>query len=93
MVKCFKCEKTINLEVGSKILRSEECPHCEQSLYVCRMCKNYKENYYNECYESQAERIVDKEKANYCEYFSLENSNDSTNLDELKTKADSIFKN
>ncbi len=35
------------------------------------MCQFYDVKAYNECRESSADRIVDKEKANFCEYFKL----------------------
>ncbi len=33
-------------------------------------CRFYDETAYNECSEPSAERVVDKEKSNFCDYFS-----------------------
>jgi hypothetical protein len=57
------------------------------------MCKFFDSTVYNECLESNAERIVDKEKANFCDYFTLSGgpSNAASKEDLLKS-ADSLFK-
>ncbi len=57
------------------------------------MCKFYDIHSYNECHESIAERLVDKEKANFCDFFSPGNP---VNPEEVKEKTkvlfDSLFK-
>lgn len=90
---CFSCHNPTELEVGRKILRHEECPTCGASMHCCKMCKYYDQTAYNECRESIAERIVDKEKANFCEFFflvgdSAEHENKENPLD----LANSLFK-
>ena len=70
-LKCFNCSKTLDLETTNKIHRSEECPHCYASIHSCRMCSFYDKSAYNECRETSAERILEKEKANFCDYFTL----------------------
>ena len=47
------------------------CPKCDADLHCCRNCTFYDLNAYNNCRESQAERVVDKEKANFCDYFRI----------------------
>jgi hypothetical protein len=57
------------------------------------MCKFYDVKVYNECHESNAERIVDKEKANFCDYFVLSGGGSSgPSKDELVNAADALFK-
>lgn len=92
---CFNCKKDTDLHQGQKILRSEECVHCHASLRSCKMCEFYDKSAYNECRESQADRILEKEKANFCDYFSLKGSgNDGNNSkDALLDAASSLFKN
>ncbi len=48
---------------------------------ACKNCTHYDPKIYNECRETQAERIVDKEKSNYCDYFSLMSDNKGSNKD------------
>ena len=38
-------------------------------MRVCKNCAFYDTSAYNECHEIQAERVVDKERANFCDYF------------------------
>lgn len=67
-VPCFFCHKDI--EITDRIGRRETCPHCGLDLHICRNCEFYDSTAYNECREPQAERVVDKEKSNFCDYFS-----------------------
>ncbi len=92
-ILCFNCEKELEFSPGAKILRSEECPHCYASIRSCKMCKFYDQKSYNECKEPMAERIVEKEKANYCDYYDLGGSHDpSTEKNKLLSAADALFK-
>lgn len=75
MSKCYKCSGDLQLAAGSDIGRSEECPSCFANLRCCKMCEFYDTSSYNECREPVAERIVEKEKANFCDYFKLCASN------------------
>ena len=70
-IECFNCGASLELEAGEKIFRSEECPSCFGKVRVCLMCRFYDPTHYNECRESEAERVIHKDRANYCEYFSL----------------------
>jgi len=62
---------------------------------VCYNCKNYDTKAYNECREVQADRVVDKAKANFCDYFSLGGQNNpgsaGSKEDALK-KLNDLFK-
>ncbi len=57
------------------------------------MCSFYDKNSYNECKEPIADRITDKEKSNYCDYFKL---NDGVGVkdkkDDLLAAANALFK-
>ena len=64
---CHKCHKEIS--VTEKLGFRAECPLCSADLHVCVACQFYERGAYNDCRESQADRVVDKERANFCEYF------------------------
>lgn len=92
-VHCYHCQNELNLTANANIPRSETCPKCMSDLRVCKMCSFYDPQSYNECRESSAERIVEKEKANYCDYFKINDPDASqTNKDDLFKLADSLFK-
>jgi hypothetical protein len=92
-VLCHACKKNLDLAAGSKVPRNEECPYCYSSIHVCKMCNFYDSTAYNECRESSADRIVEKEKANFCDFFVLKGgkSPNETKEDLLKN-ASALFK-
>ncbi len=38
-------------------------------MHACLNCEFYDPTCHNECRETMAERVVDKDRANFCEYF------------------------
>lgn len=64
---CAFCGHKVPLE--GKVMKRDVCPHCSRDLRCCKQCKFYDRNAYNDCKEVMAERVVDKERANFCEYF------------------------
>lgn len=68
MKSCFHCKKPVDI---ARPGRGDACPHCGSDLKVCRNCAFHDRDSYNECRETSAERVKDKEKANFCEFFEL----------------------
>jgi len=66
---CFSCGADLKEHLGRPIGRSACCDSCLADIRCCRNCKEYNESLYNSCRETEAERIVDKEKANFCDWF------------------------
>ncbi len=66
MGRCFFCGET---SADQKAGFHETCTRCGRDLHVCRNCRFYEPNAYNECRETQAERVIAKDRANFCEYF------------------------
>ncbi|MBW1767748.1 MAG: hypothetical protein JRJ65_11955 [Deltaproteobacteria bacterium] len=71
-MKCAFCGDVINIE--KNVRRQDTCPRCNRDLRCCKQCKFYEPSAYNECREVSAERIVDKGRANFCDYFLLKGS-------------------
>ena len=70
----------------------EECEQCSADLHVCKNCRFYDESAYNECRESSADVVREKERANYCDYFEPgEGSYKSSNKDDLLAQAEALF--
>ena len=67
MIRCSFCGNQIDRH--GKIARGDTCPHCGRDLHCCMQCRFYDPGSYNECREVSAERVVDKERANFCDYF------------------------
>ena len=66
-MECVFCNRDI--QVKGKISRRDTCPHCHRDLRCCKQCKFYDQAAYNECREISAERIMEKERANFCDFF------------------------
>ncbi len=67
---CWKCGKSVP-DVILPLSRREECPHCRAELCVCMQCEHYDARTANQCREERAERVSDKQRANFCDYFLL----------------------
>ncbi|MGH7788001.1 MAG: hypothetical protein ACRERC_14105 [Candidatus Binatia bacterium] len=66
---CYRCGRAV--PEGERIGRREACLGCGSELHCCRNCRFYDPRYHNQCRETQAERQVDKARANFCDYFAL----------------------
>jgi len=66
-MKCVFCGEEV--QVGDTVTRNDTCPHCKGELHCCKQCRYYDPHAYNECREVRAERVFDKVRANFCEYF------------------------
>ena len=92
---CYACKAALSLSSG-KVSRSECCPKCNCDLHCCLACKFYDEKAYNQCSEPQAERVLDKDRANFCDYFEMNRQvKGGTGKDSLKNerkKLDDLFK-
>jgi hypothetical protein len=92
-MNCFYCGRQI--EFKQRVGFREDCPGCERPLHVCLNCKFYDPTFNNQCREPQAERVIDKDRANFCEYFSARISNAPRQLapvNEARAKLDALFK-
>lgn len=67
-MRCYVCHKDV--EIVERVGRRDTCPHCDGDLHICRNCEFYDPEAYNECRETEAARVLDKESANFCDYFS-----------------------
>lgn len=67
MPTCAFCQKKI--ELSEKPGRCDLCPHCDRDLHCCFQCLFYDANAHHECREPQADIVLEKDKANFCDYF------------------------
>lgn len=74
--------------------RADRCNSCGHDLRCCLACKHYDKTAYNECREPTAERMVNKEKANFCEWYKFGPgaSASGPTKDDLLAKARDLFK-
>jgi len=52
-------------------MRQSVCPSCGKDLRVCLNCRFYDPGAHWQCRETIPEPVRDKDRANFCDYFSL----------------------
>jgi hypothetical protein len=92
-MRCWACKTKIEIE--DKVFRQDTCPGCSRPLRCCRNCRFYDEKASNSCREPAAERVTDKEAANFCDYFQPASALASGGEDasaRARKKLDDLFK-
>ncbi len=89
---CWSCAQPLSyLEYG----RGDRCQKCGRDTRVCKGCVHYDRSAYNECREPQADRVVDKERSNFCDYFRPKSGGAQGGEDPVakaKAAAEALFK-
>jgi hypothetical protein len=70
MLLCRHCGAAVT--VSDPIPRDAECAGCGRDLRACVQCRHYDPAYHNSCRETEAEAVLEKERRNFCEFFSFE---------------------
>ncbi|GAB5500416.1 MAG: hypothetical protein PsegKO_27270 [Pseudohongiellaceae bacterium] len=67
-MQCWKCGSQLK-NLLLPFSRYEECTVCKGDLHVCLACRHYDPKLNDGCREDRAEFVLDKDKANFCDYF------------------------
>jgi hypothetical protein len=67
-LNCWSCGERLE-DLPRRITRFTRCPVCRSDLHVCRLCRHHDPTILGECRHERADRVVDKEQANFCTYF------------------------
>ena len=90
---CYRCQTA--LEPGD-FGRAARCTGCGFDVRVCRNCLHYDAGAYNHCREPMADRVLDAEKANFCDYFKPATAgacaNSQTPPSDARQRAEALFK-
>lgn len=95
---CWKCGEAATFAPGERIGSRETCRRCDADLHCCKNCEFYDPAKHNQCTESQAEWVRDKEAGNYCDYFRPASrkppliSPSTSNTADAKKKFDALFR-
>jgi hypothetical protein len=65
---CWKCGK--QLTIPPPVSRDQTCPACGADVRACKNCRFYAPGSHYECRETVDEPVRDKERANFCGFFS-----------------------
>ncbi len=66
---CHACDAEYEIAPSERIGFRDDCERCGADLHSCLNCRHYDTSAYNECHESSADRVLDKARANRCEWF------------------------
>jgi len=91
-VACFACGEVLSFQ--DQIGRRDECQKCRADARVCKNCEFYDPKVYNECRETSADPIREKDRANLCDFF-RPRSKMSANKDpkaDLLAAAEALFR-
>jgi len=69
-MQCWKCGAQLK-NILLPFSRYEECSTCKADLHSCIGCKHYDTNVSDACREDRADFVLDKEKANFCDFFKV----------------------
>jgi len=89
--KCWNCSAPLTaLDYG----RADTCKKCGHDTKVCKGCTFYDRSAHNECHETQADRVVEKERSNFCDYFRPASREGavSASRDSARAAAEALFK-
>jgi len=94
---CWYCGEIIS--DPDPIGRSLRCSQCGKDLRSCKNCRFFLPGQRGDCKESSAEPVSDKERANFCDWFSLDPKyrgktagQKNEKATEAKTAFDNLFK-
>lgn len=92
-LECWSCGASLD-ELPRPITRHMNCPECFEDLHCCRMCRNYAPDASITCTDERADPPVNKENANFCDYFRPTNAYRVGSRDRqagAKAKLDALF--
>ena len=92
--RCYHCGTTIPPSSQSSLGRRDQCTQCRRDLHCCRNCRHYSPTSYNECREPNADRVVDKEQSNFCDFFAPggDGKGQGSETGAIRKKLDDLFK-
>ncbi len=65
---CWRCGEHVR-DMDRPIRRLTQCHACGADLHVCRLCRLYNPGILGRCDHDFAEPPLEKETANFCQYF------------------------
>lgn len=87
---CWHCGQALS---GTDYLREARCPKCAKATHACRNCRFFAPHKSNQCAEPVAETVADRERSNFCDYFSPSQKSGENEVDaeKLRQAAEDLF--
>jgi hypothetical protein len=94
MPTCHACGRAF--EVRERVGFRDTCDGCAADLHVCLNCEFHDPPSHNQCRETQADPIVEKDRANRCEWFRATRTGGAGKAgrtqEDARAKLDALFK-
>ncbi len=93
-MKCFNCQTEISIKPGELVGRRDECSKCGADVHACLNCAHYDKGSYNECKETAADVVKEKDRSNFCDHFTPGDKSGSAgpSKNDLFSAAEALFK-
>ena len=89
-IACHQCKHVWTFE--PPLGRRDCCPKCGMDARVCRNCRFFDTSSYRQCREEQAEWVQEKDKGNFCGFFTARDTQSADAAkDTAKSKLDALF--
>ena len=69
---CYFCGTPV--ENPREVYRSSSCSSCKRDLKICLNCRFYSQGVHWDCSETIDEPVIEKDRANFCTFFSFRSS-------------------
>ena len=91
---CWNCGGSL-ADIPRPISRHATCSHCFNELHCCRLCRHYDPKRTMQCFEDRADPPLQKENANFCDFFvpgaDAFQARTTTKADTAKSQLDALF--
>ncbi len=94
-LQCHQCGAPV--EIAEPLARDAECPSCARDLRCCLNCRHHDPRLNNQCRETEADLVEDRDRRNFCEFFSFSRAPHapggaaSARRDAARAKLDALF--
>ncbi|MEQ8205270.1 MAG: hypothetical protein RIA65_03770 [Woeseia sp.] len=68
IIQCYRCGASLEA-LSLPLSRQDQCPACAHYVHVCRMCQHFDRGVARQCREDDAEEVMNKVNANFCDWF------------------------
>ncbi len=69
---CWRCGAALDLDPREPVGRREACTACDADIRSCRGCAHFEPNLDDGCREPAADRVAERDRANFCGWFRLQ---------------------
>ncbi|MEM9620896.1 MAG: hypothetical protein AAF993_04555 [Pseudomonadota bacterium] len=91
---CWNCGESLQ-DIPRPISRHATCSHCFNELHCCRLCRHFDPKRNMQCFEDRADPPLQKENANFCDFFAPQAGAFKTQTrdrsEAAKTNLDNLF--